>query len=92
MARWADPHRTREEIAAFSALDADVYPEFGLAMSRLAHFAKNIIDVPAPDPASLDPRELLQMRRLGQRFHDFDGDLRYLNLKLMSMSAVAGVL
>jgi phytoene dehydrogenase-like protein len=88
LARWADPHRTREEIARFSPRDADVYPEFGLAMSRLAHFAKNIVDARAPDPASLDPRELLQLRQLGRRFQEFDGDLRYLNLKLMSMSAV----
>ncbi len=88
LARWADPHRTREEIARFSAHDADVYPEFGLAMSRLSHFAKNIIDAPAPDPVSMKPSDLLQLRRLGKRFHDFDGDLRYINLKLMSMSAV----
>lgn len=88
LARWADPHRTRDEIARFSRHDADVYPEFGLAMSRLAHFAKNLVDAPPPDPASFDPREVLRLRRLGRRFQEFDAELRYLNLKLMSMSAV----
>jgi phytoene dehydrogenase-like protein len=87
LARWSDPARTREEIRRFSARDADVYPEFGLAMGRLAHFAKNVVDAPAPDPASLDLRELLKLRRLGKTFLDFDGDLRWLNLKLMTMSA-----
>jgi phytoene dehydrogenase-like protein len=88
LARWSDPQRTRQEIAAFSPRDAEIYPEFGLAMSRLAHFAKRIVDSPAPDPAALDPRELLQLRRLGKGFQDMNGELRALQLKLLTMSAV----
>jgi phytoene dehydrogenase-like protein len=87
LARWADPERTRREIAAFSAKDADIYPEFGLAMSRLAHFAKHIIDHPPPDPASLAPGDLLQLGRIGKLLLGTDRDLRFLNLKLMTMSA-----
>ncbi|MCZ6816708.1 MAG: FAD-dependent oxidoreductase, partial [Planctomycetota bacterium] len=34
LCRWADPHRTRREIARFSAKDAEVYPEFGMAMTQ----------------------------------------------------------
>jgi phytoene dehydrogenase-like protein len=87
LARWSDPQRTRREIAEFSRRDADVYPEYGLAMSRLAHFAKHIVDSPAPDPVSLRPKDLLQLKRLRGFFESFDADLRYLNLKLMTMSA-----
>ena len=58
LCRWSDPELTRREIAAFSKKDAEIYPEFGKAMSRLARWAKPIIDAPAPKPASLNPREL----------------------------------
>ena len=88
LARWSDPQRSRREIAAFSQRDADLYPEFGLAMSRLAHFVKPTIDSPAPDPTALRPRELLALRRLGLRLRDLDADLRELALRLMTMSAV----
>ncbi len=88
LARWGDPERTRREIAAFSPRDAEVYPEFGLAMTRLARFASNVIDKPAPDPASLDPRELIKLARLGKSLGSLDADLRYLNFKLGTMSAV----
>ena len=88
LARYSDPQSTRREIAAFSQRDADVYPELGLAMSRLAHFAKPIIDAPAPDPTALTPRELGRLRRLGRGFEALDGDLRELALRLMTMSAV----
>jgi len=88
LARWGDPARTRREIAEFSPRDAEVYPEFGLAMTQLARLAKNIIDSPAPDPSSLNPAELMRLLRLGKRLQGFDGELRYLNLKLLTMSAV----
>ena len=88
LARWSDPERTRREIARFSPRDAEVYSEFGMAMSRLSRFSKQIIDEPAPDPSSLDPRELLRLLRLGRILGDFDEDLRYLNFKLLTMSAV----
>ena len=87
LARWSDPQRTRNEIAAFSRRDADVYPEFGLLMSRLAHFIKPTIDAPAPDPTSLSPRELGVLRRLGLGFRSLDHELRELALRLMTMSA-----
>ena len=88
LTRWSDPNRTRQEIARFSPRDAEVYPEFGLAMTRLARFAKQVIDEPAPDPASLDPRELFRLLRLGRAMKSFDEEMRYLNFKLMTMSAV----
>ena len=88
LVRWGDAGRTRREIARFSERDASVYPEFGMAMSRLSRFTKNIIDTTAPEPASLNPKELLKMLKLGKLLKDLDGDMRYLNLKLLTMSAV----
>ncbi len=88
LARWGDKERTRQEIARFSLKDAEVYPEFGLAMTHLARFAKQVIDAPAPDPASLHPREILKLLRLGRSMKDLDADTRHLNFKLMTMSAV----
>ena len=87
LCRWPDSHRTRLEIAEFSRADADIYPEFGLAMTKMAQFARQLIDAPAPDPASLDPRQIIRMLRLGRRFRDLGPDLMHLNMQLMTMSA-----
>jgi hypothetical protein len=65
-----------------------VYPEFGLAMGKLARLAKHVIDHPAPDPAALDPRELVRLLRLSRVMAELDLDQRYLQFKLLTMSAV----
>jgi len=88
LCRWHDYDRTRAEIAKFSKKDAEIYPEFGMAMSKLSRFTKNVIDDRAPNPTSFAPRELMQLLRLGKAYTDFDRDLRYLNLKLLTMSAL----
>ncbi len=88
LCRWADAHQTRHEIARFSAKDAEIYPEFGMAMTQLAYFAKALIDSPAPDPTSLRPRELMNLLRLGKRFKALGPDLMHLNVQLLTMSAV----
>jgi len=88
LCRWPDPELTREEISAFSRRDAEVYPLFGRAMSKMGQFAKPVIDSPAPDPTSWSPREIASLLRLGRRFADGDVDLMALRLKLFTMSAV----
>ncbi len=87
LCRWPDSHRTRREIAEFSRSDADIYPEFGLAMVKMAQFARQLIDAPAPDPASLNPGQIIRLLRLGRRFRDLGPDLMHLNMQLMTMSA-----
>jgi phytoene dehydrogenase-like protein len=88
LCRWPDPDLNWQEISRFSPRDAEIYPEFGRAMGKLARFAKAIIDLPAPDPASLRPKDLLQLLGLGRRFRDLGDDLGALQFKLVTMSAV----
>jgi phytoene dehydrogenase-like protein len=88
LCRYPDPHETRREIARFSPRDAEVYPEFGMAMSKMAHLAKDIIDAPAPDPMSMHPAEIGRLLRLGRRFNALGPDLMYMHMQLLTMSAV----
>lgn len=88
LCRWPDGARTREEIGRFSALDADLYPQFGKTMGKLARFAKPIIDEPAPDPTSWRPGDLMQLAGLGRAFRELGDDLSALQFKLTTMSAV----
>ncbi len=88
LCRWADAQDTRREIARFSAKDAEVAPEFSMAMTKLSYFARDIIESTAPDPASIDPREMIKLLRLGKRFKSLGADMMQLNMQLMTMSAV----
>jgi len=87
LCRWGDAHKTRREIARFSAKDAEIYPEFSLAMSQLARFTKSIIDNPAPNPASLNPVEIVHALRTSQGLREANADQRFTYLKLLTMSA-----
>ena len=89
LARWADPHRTRREIARSSPAGCRGLPGVRPGDDPHAHFAKDIIDSPAPDPTSLDPRELAKLLRLGKMVpRASPPDLMHLNLQLLTMSAV----
>jgi phytoene dehydrogenase-like protein len=88
LCRWADPELTRREISRFSAKDAEVYPEFGMTMKKMALFAKSIIDNPAPEPTSSNPRELLNVLGVGKRLRSLGEDAAYLHTKMLTMSAV----
>ena len=88
LCRWADWHESRREIARFSKRDAETYPEFGVAMTKLSYFAKSLIDSRAPDPASLRPKDLFELLRLGREFKSLGPELMHLNMQLMTMSAV----
>ena len=87
LARWGDPEKTRMEIARFSKKDSEVYPEFGLSMTKMASYVKSIIDNPAPDPASLNPREWFRLLGLGRRFKALGSEMAHLHMKLLTMSA-----
>src|SRR6478672_10499412 len=86
--RMNDHARTQREIRRHSKLDAEAYDEYGKAMIEMARFVKPILNMTPPDPMSLNPRELMRLLFLGNRFRGLaDGD-RYNQLQLMTMSAV----
>jgi phytoene dehydrogenase-like protein len=88
LARWADPNRSRREIARFSKKDSEVYPEFSRVMTHMGKLAKAVIDHPAPDITSYHPKELANLLRLGKAFKELGPDLLHLNTKLVTMSAL----
>jgi phytoene dehydrogenase-like protein len=49
LVRWPDPNLTRREISRFSRKDAEIYPEFSMAMTKMGFFVKQIIDNPPPE-------------------------------------------
>ncbi|HZO17105.1 MAG TPA: NAD(P)/FAD-dependent oxidoreductase [Polyangiaceae bacterium] len=88
LVRWPDHDRTRSEIARYSKRDADRYPEFGLAMAKLARFVKPLIDREAPDPTSLKPTELYRLFETAQPFRALGPHGLHRMVKMMTMSAV----
>jgi phytoene dehydrogenase-like protein len=87
LCRWPDSAQSRREISRFSRKDAEIYPEFAMEMSRMARFVKDIIDNPAPDPTSFNPREMFELLRLGKMFKDSGVDFMNLHAKLLTMSS-----
>ncbi len=86
--RVNDHARTRREIARHSRLDAEAYEEFGKAMLQMCKFVKPILSMMPPDPATLNPRELMKLLFLGRRFQSLPGEDKYNQVQLMTMSAV----
>jgi len=86
--RDSDPERTRRSIASFSPRDAEVYKRFGKEMAELGRLIKPLIDEPAPDPLSRDPRELMRIAKLGKHLRGQGDAWLYSNVKMMTMSAV----
>ena len=87
LCRWADAHRTRHEIAKFSPRDAEVYPEYSLAMMQMARFVKPILAMTPPELTGYNFGELWELLQLGRRFGRLPLDDRLLKLKMFSMSA-----
>src|SRR5438132_7994189 len=86
--RVNDHAKTRREIARHSKLDAEAYDEYGKAMIEMAHFVKPIMNMTPPDPASLNPRELMKLLFMGRRFQKLSAEDKYNQVQLMTMSAV----
>jgi phytoene dehydrogenase-like protein len=86
--RVNDHAKTRREIARHSKLDAEAYDEYGKAMIDMAHFVKPIMNMTPPDPASLNPKGLMELLTMGRRFQRLSADDKYNQVQLMTMSAV----
>ena len=86
--RVNDHGKTRREIARHSRLDAEAYEEFGKAMQAMCRFVKPILGMTPPDPATLNPRELMKLLFIGKRFQGLASEDKYNQVQLMTMSAV----
>jgi phytoene dehydrogenase-like protein len=86
--RVNDHAKTRREIARHSRLDAEAYDEYGKAMVEMARFVKPIMNMTPPDPASLNPKGLLELLTMGRRFQKLSSEDKYNQVQLMTMSAV----
>jgi phytoene dehydrogenase-like protein len=86
--RVNDHAKTRREIARHSKLDAEAYDEYGKAMVEMAHFVKPIMNMTPPDPASLNPKGLMELLTMGRRFQKLSSEDKYNQVQLMTMSAV----
>jgi phytoene dehydrogenase-like protein len=86
--RVNDHGKSRREIARHSKLDAEAYEEFGKAMQAMCRFVKPILAMVPPDPTSLNPRDLMKLLFLGKRFQRLDGQAKYDQVQLMTMSAI----
>ena len=87
LVRWPESARTRDEIGAFSRRDADIYPTFGVMLSKLARFVRPMLGQTPPDPMSLRPKELSRLLRLGRDLGSLGPDSIVQMMKLMTMSA-----
>jgi phytoene dehydrogenase-like protein len=86
--RVNDHGKTHREIARHSKLDAEAYDEFGKAMQAMCRFVKPILSMVPPDPATLNPKELMKMLFIGKRFQGMTSDDKYNQVQLMTMSAI----
>jgi phytoene dehydrogenase-like protein len=87
LAQWNDHDQNRRELARHSLRDAEAYDEFGLLLHQMARVIKPMLRMAPPDPASLHPRELLDVLRLGTYFRNLgkkDFDALW---KLLTMSS-----
>jgi phytoene dehydrogenase-like protein len=85
--RMNDHARTQREIRRHSRLDAEAYDEFSKMMTPMCRFVRPLLSMIPPDPTTLNPRDLLQLRSLLQRFRQLSSDERYTLIQLMTMSA-----
>lgn len=85
LARWGDPDRTRLEIARYSPHDAEIYPEFSRAMTRMGQLAAQIIDRPAP--TGLSWRHARSVRDIWKIWKQLDSREQDMLVKLLTLSA-----
>jgi phytoene dehydrogenase-like protein len=87
LAQWGDHDQSRRELYRHSPRDAEAYDEFGRLMHHLARAVRPILGMIPPDPASLAPRDLLGLLRLGRHFRGLPREVFHALCKLMTMSS-----
>lgn len=86
--RSGDPAETWREIARHSTADADAYPEFGRAMSRMARAVQPLLDITPPDPGHPGIRDLGRLITLAGHLRGLNPEDRYSLMRLMTMSSL----
>ena len=66
IAAWDDHDKTRREIFRHSPKDADAYDDYARLMMRMAMAVKPLLNLVPPDIASLSPRDLFGLLKVGQ--------------------------
>ncbi len=87
LAQWNDHDQNRRELARHSLRDAEAYDEFGLVLHQMARVIKPVLRMAPPDPASLHPRELLDLLKLGRHFRGLRPEQFNALWKLLTMSS-----
>ncbi|MFN0302301.1 MAG: phytoene desaturase family protein [Burkholderiales bacterium] len=87
LAQWNDHDQNRRELARHSLRDAEAYDEFGRLMHLMSRAIKPILGMLPPDPASLAPRELIGLGRLGKYFRGLGTEKFHALHKLLTMSS-----
>jgi phytoene dehydrogenase-like protein len=87
LAQWSDHDQNRRELARHSLRDAEAYDEFGRLMHQMSRAVKPFLGIAPPDPASLAPRELLALGRLGRQLRGLGREQFHTLHKLLTMSS-----
>ena len=87
LAQWSDHDRNHRELARHSLRDAEAYDEFGRLMHEMARAMKPFLGMPAPDPASFKPGDLLGVAQLARYFRSLGAPKFHALWKLLTMSA-----
>ncbi|MGQ0524503.1 MAG: phytoene desaturase family protein [Betaproteobacteria bacterium] len=87
LAQWNDHDQNRRELARHSLRDAEAYDDFGRLMHEMARAVKPFLSMPAPDPVSLKPRDMLRVAGLGRYFRSLGSEKYHALWKLLTMSA-----
>ena len=87
LAQWNDHDQNRRELARHSLRDAEAYDEFGLLMHQMSRAVKPLLAMIPPDPASLAPRDLAGLARLGGYFRGLGAARFHALHKLLTMSS-----
>jgi phytoene dehydrogenase-like protein len=87
LAQWNDHDQNRRELARHSLRDAEAYDEFGVELHQMARIIKPILGLAPPDPASMHPRNLLDLARLARMFKNIEKKKFDTLWKLLTMSS-----
>jgi phytoene dehydrogenase-like protein len=87
LATWDDHDLTRRELYRHSPRDAEAYDEYSRVMARTAKAIKPLLSMVPPDPASLSPRDLMGLLRLGKYARGLKEKEFYQIAKLITQSS-----